>query len=81
MCLAIPARITEVIDAERAKASIGGIVKEISVILIEDPEPGDFVILHVGYALSKMDEAEAMRTLDLMRSDGTLAEMIGEVRP
>lgn len=78
MCLAVPAKITEVIDADRAKASIGGIVREISVALIDDPRPGDFVILHVGYALSKMDEAEAARTLAIMAEDGSLAEVMEE---
>jgi hydrogenase expression/formation protein HypC len=66
MCLAIPARITELIDADRALASLGGIVREINVALVEDPRPGDWVILHVGYALSKLDEAEAVRTLESM---------------
>ena len=68
------------IDAERAKASIGGIIREISVALIDDPQPGEFVILHVGYALSKMDEAEAERTLRIMAADGSLAELSEEVR-
>lgn len=80
MCLAVPAKITQVIDAERAKASIGGIIREISVALIDDPQPGEFVILHVGYALSKMDEAEAERTLRIMAADGSLAELSEEVR-
>ena len=80
MCLAVPAKITQVIDAERAKASIGGIVREISVALIDDPQPGEFVILHVGYALSKMDEAEAERTLRVMAADGSLAELKEEAR-
>lgn len=80
MCLAVPAKIVAVIDAERAKASIGGIVREISVALIDDPQPGEFVILHVGYALSKMDEAEAERTLAIMTADGSLAEVLEEVR-
>lgn len=80
MCLAVPAKITKVLDADRAKASIGGIVREISVALIDDPQPGEFVILHVGYALSKMDEAEAERTLAIMAEDGSLAELVEEVR-
>lgn len=79
MCLAVPAKLTQVLDDERAKASIGGIVREISVALIDDPKPGDYVILHVGYALSKMDEAEAERTLAIMAEDGSLAELMEEV--
>lgn len=80
MCLAVPAKLTQVLGADRAKASIGGIVREISVALIDDPKPGEFVILHVGYALSKMDEAEAERTLAIMAEDGSLAELMQEVR-
>ncbi len=66
MCLAIPARVTELIDEDRALASVGGIVREINVALVEGLSPGDWVILHVGYALSKLDEAEAERTLESM---------------
>ena len=80
MCLAVPAKITRLLDGDRAKASIGGIVKEISVALVDDVAPGDYVILHVGYALSRVDEAEAERTLALMAQDGTLAEVQNEIR-
>ncbi len=66
MCLAIPARITKLIDADRALASVGGIVREINVALVPDVAIDDYVILHVGYALSKLDEAEAERTLAAM---------------
>lgn len=80
MCLAVPAKITQVLDESRAKASIGGIIKEISVDLIDHPQVGEYVILHVGYALSKMDEAEALRTLALMEAEGQLDEVRHEVR-
>ena len=66
MCLAIPVQIVELIDADRARARVGGIVREINVALIDDLAVGDFVILHVGYALTKVDEAEAERTLAAM---------------
>ena len=79
MCLAIPVRITEVLDAERARASIGGIVREISVALVEDVAVGDYVILHVGYALSKLDPQEAARTLAAMEAAGTLADTLAEL--
>lgn len=82
MCLAIPVRITEVIDQDRARASIGGIVREICITLVADVQEGDHVILHVGYALSKLDPEEAERTLETMRTAGvldeTLAELTGE---
>lgn len=79
MCLAIPVRITELIDDERAKASIGGIVREIGTALVDDVRVGDYVILHVGFALSKLDEAEARRTLEVMREAGVLEELAGEL--
>jgi len=65
MCLAIPVRVEKIIDGERALADIGGVKKEINVALIEDLAVGDYVILHVGYALNKIDPAEAAKTLAL----------------
>ena len=66
MCLAIPVRIVALTSPGMAKVALGGIVKEISVMLIEDPQPGEYVVLHVGFALTKIDEAEAKRTLELL---------------
>ena len=63
MCLAIPARIVELRDGAQALIDLDGVRKEISVALIEAPAPGDYVIVHVGYALQKLDPAEAERTL------------------
>ncbi|MCP4598838.1 HypC/HybG/HupF family hydrogenase formation chaperone [Neptuniibacter sp.] len=65
MCLAIPVRIEEIIDAETAIADIGGVRKEINVALIGDLYVGDYVIMHVGYALNKIDPEEAEKTLAL----------------
>ena len=72
MCLAIPVQITELIDENRARASVGGIVREINVALIDEPAVGDFVILHVGFALTKIDEAKAARTLAAMAEAETI---------
>lgn len=80
MCLAVPAKLVELLDPHRARASIGGVIREISVELIDEPRPGDYVILHVGFALSKMDEAEAHRTLALMQQDGSLTEVTDAIR-
>jgi hydrogenase expression/formation protein HypC len=71
MCHALPVKIIAVIGPETAKVSLGGIVKEISVALIDDPKPGDYVVLHVGYALTKIDEVEAERTLSLLAAEGS----------
>ena len=66
MCLAIPVCITEILDGERALASAGGVVREINTALVDGLAVGDYVILHVGYALSKLDQAEAEHTLAVM---------------
>jgi hydrogenase expression/formation protein HypC len=66
MCLAIPAEVIELLPGEMARVSIGGVSKEISLALVEDVAVGDYVILHVGYALTRLDPAEAERTLALL---------------
>jgi hydrogenase expression/formation protein HypC len=73
MCLAIPVRVVELVSGETAVVEADGVRKEISLALVEDVAVGDYVILHVGYALQKLDEAEALRTLDLFARIGDLA--------
>lgn len=67
MCLAIPGRITEFVDAERqlARVDIAGVRRTIHVGLLtpDGLEAGDWVLIHVGFALSKIDDEEAQRTL------------------
>ena len=70
MCLAIPVRISELLDDDTAMADVGGVQRQINVALVDAPAVGDYVILHVGYALSKLDPAEAERTLALMAEGG-----------
>jgi hydrogenase expression/formation protein HypC len=65
MCLAIPVQITGIKKNEMAIVNIGGIEKEISTALVDDVKVGDYVIMHVGYALTKLDEQEAKKTLAL----------------
>jgi hydrogenase expression/formation protein HypC len=65
MCLALPVRVVEVGAADTAVVDLGGVKKEISIALLDDVQVGDYVILHVGYALSKLDPAEAEKTLAL----------------
>lgn len=72
MCLAIPVRIDSLLDDESAIALIGGLRKEINVSLVDDLREGDYVILHVGFALQKLDEQEAKRTLALFEEMGQL---------
>jgi hydrogenase expression/formation protein HypC len=74
MCLAIPARVTEVLADGMARISLDGVTKVISVALVDDVRVGDYIVLHVGYALAKIDEVEAERTLALLReAAGSLA--------
>ncbi len=66
MCLAVPARITE-ITGNRAKVDMAGVVREASVMMLPSAKVGDYVIIHAGYALEKLDEEEALRTLELFK--------------
>ena len=65
MCLAIPVRVIEIGAGDTAIVDLGGVKKEISLALLTDVKVGDYVILHVGYALSKLDPEEAEKTLKL----------------
>ncbi|MBR9973452.1 HypC/HybG/HupF family hydrogenase formation chaperone [Magnetospirillum sulfuroxidans] len=65
MCLALPSRVVELLDDDQAKVDLGGVTKAISLSLVEDVAVGDYVIVHVGYALTKVDPAEAEKTLAL----------------
>ncbi len=75
MCLAVPAKIRSVESSKMsALAETGGILKTIDVSLIENPKPGDWVIVHVGFALNRIDEREAEETLALLaEASGTAA--------
>ena len=64
MCLAIPAQVVD-IDGVMATVDVGGIRKDISLALVDGIEVGDYVVVHVGYALSRLDAEEAERTLAL----------------
>jgi hydrogenase expression/formation protein HypC len=65
MCLAIPARVVELPSAGMAIVEVGGVRKDISLAMVDDVALGDYVIVHVGFALSKLDPAEAEKTLAL----------------
>jgi len=65
MCLALPAQITKILSDDRAIINLGGITKEISTALLAEVAEGDYVIIHVGYALTRLDEQEAQKTLSL----------------
>lgn len=67
MCLAVPAEVISVLPEGRAKVRLGGIVKEISTVFAGPVCAGDYVVVHVGFALGLIDKAEAERTLQLMQ--------------
>ena len=65
MCLAIPARVLRRIEGEQALIDAGGVQMRISLELLPEAAAGDYVIVHAGYALSRLDAEEALRTLAL----------------
>jgi hydrogenase expression/formation protein HypC len=65
MCLALPSLVTELLPDDQAKVELGGVAKTVSLALVSDVAVGDYVIVHVGYALTRVDPAEAARTLAL----------------
>ena len=73
MCLALPVRVVELVGESDATVDLGGIRKQISLALVDGVVPGDYVILHVGYALSRLDPEEAERTLALFAEAGQAA--------
>ncbi|MBK9244229.1 MAG: HypC/HybG/HupF family hydrogenase formation chaperone [Burkholderiales bacterium] len=70
MCLAVPVRVVELRGSDAAIVDLGGIRKEVSIALVDDVAVGDYVILHVGYALTRLDPAEAAKTLALFAEAG-----------
>ena len=73
MCLAIPVEVREVLPDDMAKVSLDGVVKVVSTALVDDLQVGDYVVLHVGYALAKIDPEEARKTIELLNAVGAVA--------
>jgi hydrogenase expression/formation protein HypC len=86
MCLAIPGCVVEVVDESNrlAKVDVAGVRRNVNIGLFEGDEaiePGDWVLIHVGFAISKIDEAEARATLSLLEGMGTEYEQeLAELR-
>jgi hydrogenase expression/formation protein HypC len=72
MCLALPARVEQLLSDDLAIVNLGGVRKEISLALVEETMVGDYVIVHAGYALQRLDEAEAQCTLALFAELGEM---------
>jgi hydrogenase expression/formation protein HypC len=80
MCLAVPGKIISINENEdpilrTGKVSFGGIVKEVNLAYVPEAQVGDYVIVHVGFAISKLDEAEAQKTFEYLREIGELEEL------
>ena len=78
MCLAIPALVTALLPGQMASVSAGGASREVSLALVDEVAVGDYVLLHVGYALHKISPEEAAETLKLMAEAGLLDEAHAE---
>jgi hydrogenase expression/formation protein HypC len=78
MCLAIPGEIIEITGGDpltrMARVSFGGVIREASLAYVPEAKPGDYVLVHAGFALQTIDEEEARRTLELLEQMGGAAE-------
>ncbi len=76
MCLAIPGKIVEITDVENsiAKIEIGGVRRGVNIGMLDDIKIGDYVLVHVGFAMSKIDEKQAEETLRLLQELGSYQE-------
>jgi hydrogenase expression/formation protein HypC len=72
VCLAIPGQILEVVDESNrlARVDVAGVQRNVNIGLLDDAGPGDWVLIHVGFAISQIDEEEARATLSLLREMG-----------
>ncbi len=73
MCLAVPLRI-EAIEGEMATVELGGVRRQVSLVLTPEAQVGDYAIVHTGFALSVLDEEEARETLELFRAMEEMAD-------
>ena len=82
MCLGIPGKIVELYETngiKMSKVDFGGVVREACMAYLPDIQLGDYTIVHVGFGISKLDESEALRTLELLREMDMLAEELPEL--
>lgn len=77
MCLAVPGKVLNVTDDElrTSKVAFGGITKDVSLAYVPEAKVGDYVIVHVGFAISRLDEEEARRTFEYLEQLGDLGEL------
>jgi hydrogenase expression/formation protein HypC len=78
MCLAVPGKVLESHDVgpnRIAKVGFGGVTRQVFLDFVPEAEVGDYVLVHVGFAISRIDEAEAKRTYELLEEMGALLEV------
>jgi hydrogenase expression/formation protein HypC len=84
MCLGIPGRITEIHDQDglaMGRVDFGGVRKEACLAYLPEAKPGDYVIVHVGFAISLVDEEEAIRTLEILGTMGVIGPELMTMGP
>jgi hydrogenase expression/formation protein HypC len=74
MCLAVPVKVVS-IDGNEAEVEIGGVKRRVSIMLTPEAKAGDYVLLHTGYAINVIDEAEAQETLKILEEMASLDEV------
>ena len=74
MCLAIPSKIIKIDENGLGTVDVDGVKRDVSLLMIEDPEIGDYVIVHAGFALHKIDEAVALESLQILRESLSMAD-------
>ncbi len=79
MCLAVPVKVVSIQDTE-AEVEIGGVRRRVSITLTPEAKVGDYVLLHTGYAINVIDEAEAQETLKLLTEMISLGEDVEEIK-
>lgn len=78
MCLAIPMRVAELLEGERARVEAGGVENAVSLALVDGVTVGDYVIVHVGFAIARLDAAEAEKTLALFAEIAARLRLSGD---
>ena len=77
MCLAVPGKVLDAMDvgdSRIAKVQFGGVTRQVYLDFVPEVQAGDYVLVHVGFAISRVEEAEAKRTYELLQQMGALAE-------
>lgn len=75
MCLGVPAEVLEIRENDLALVEIGGVKREVSLMLVEGVKRGDYVLVHAGFAIEKINEEEAGKTLELLEELAKLDEI------